>query len=75
LSVLPGLKGARDARFTMWVSLLSMWGGRIVAGYTLGVVLGFGVIGIWLGMCLDWIIRGSFFYWRLASGKWLWKYR
>ena len=47
----------------------------IVAGYTLGVVLGFGVIGIWLGMCLDWIIRGSFFYWRLASGKWLWKYR
>jgi Na+-driven multidrug efflux pump len=39
------------------------------------VVLGFGVIGIWLGMCLDWIIRGSFFYWRLASGKWLWKYR
>lgn len=74
--VLPaGLKGARDARFTMWVSLLSMWGGRIVAGYTLGVVLGFGVVGIWLGMCLDWIIRGAFFYWRLASGKWLWKYR
>jgi len=26
-------------------------------------------------MCLDWIIRGAFFYWRLASGKWLWKYR
>jgi len=74
--VLPaGLKGARDAKFTMWVSLLSMWGGRIVAGYLLGVVLGFGVVGIWLGMCLDWIIRGAFFYWRLASGKWLWKYR
>ncbi|MCX0500912.1 MULTISPECIES: EmmdR/YeeO family multidrug/toxin efflux MATE transporter [Erwiniaceae] len=74
--VLPaGLKGARDARFTMWISLLGMWGARIVAGYTLGVVLGFGVVGIWLGMFMDWIVRGFFFYRRLNSGRWLWKYK
>jgi len=74
--VLPaGLKGARDARYTMWVSLLSMWGGRIVAGYLLGVVLGFGVVGIWMGMFLDWMIRGACFYRRMNSGRWLWKYR
>ncbi len=73
--VLPaGLKGARDARFTMWISLLGMWGCRIVAGYILGIVLGFGVVGIWLGMFLDWAVRGAFFYWRLVSGRWLWKY-
>lgn len=73
--VLPaGLKGARDARFTMWVSLIGMWGARIVFGYFLGIVLGFGVVGIWLGMFLDWIVRGVFFYWRMASGRWLWKY-
>lgn len=73
--VLPaGLKGARDARFTMWVSMLGMWGGRIVFGYLLGVVLGFGVVGIWLGMFLDWIIRGAFFYRRMTSRRWLWKY-
>lgn len=73
--VLPaGLKGARDARFTMWISLLGMWGCRIVAGYTLGVLLGFGVVGIWLGMFLDWIVRGIFFYRRMNSGRWLWKY-
>jgi hypothetical protein len=24
---------------------------------------------------LDWIILGTFFYWRLAHGKWLWEYR
>jgi Na+-driven multidrug efflux pump len=41
--VLPaGLKGARDARFAMWVSMLGMWGCRVVAGYTLGVMLGWG---------------------------------
>lgn len=70
-----GLKGARDARFTMWVSILSMWGCRIVCGYTLGIVLGFGVVGIWLGMFLDWIVRGLFFWWRMVSGRWLGKYR
>ncbi len=73
--VLPaGLKGARDARFTMWVSMLGMWGCRVVAGYTLGVLLGMGVIGVWLGMFSDWAVRGAFFYWRMASGRWLWKY-
>ncbi|SKC20800.1 putative efflux protein, MATE family [Kosakonia radicincitans] len=73
--VLPaGLKGARDARFAMWVSMLGMWGCRVVAGYTLGVMLGMGVIGVWLGMFLDWAVRGVFFYWRMASGRWLWKY-
>lgn len=73
--VLPaGLKGARDARFTMWVSMLGMWGGRILVGYTLGVLLGFGVVGIWLGMFLDWIVRGLFFYRRMVTGRWLWKY-
>ena len=49
-------KGARDVRYTMWVSMLGMWGCRVVAGYTLGIVLGMGVIGVWLGMVLDWDI-------------------
>ncbi len=74
--VLPaGLKGARDARFAMWVSMLGMWGCRVVAGYLLGIVLGMGVIGVWLGMFLDWAVRGICFWWRLTSGKWLNNYR
>lgn len=73
--VLPaGLKGARDARFAMWVSMLGMWGCRVVAGYTLGIMLGMGVVGVWLGMFLDWAVRGALFYWRMISGRWLWKY-
>jgi len=74
--VLPaGLKGARDARYTMYVSMLSMWGARVVAGYLLGIVLGMGVVGVWLGMFLDWLVRGICFWRRLISGKWLQKYR
>lgn len=73
--VLPaGLKGARDVRFAMWISMLGMWGCRVVAGYTLGVVLGMGVVGVWLGMFFDWAVRGVCFYWRMVSGRWLRKY-
>ncbi|STD27667.1 MATE efflux family protein [Enterobacter asburiae] len=43
-------------------------------GYTLGVMLGWGVVGVWLGMFLDWAVRGALFYWRMVSGRWLWKY-
>ncbi|MEZ3499035.1 EmmdR/YeeO family multidrug/toxin efflux MATE transporter [Pantoea sp. KPR_PJ] len=74
--VLPaGLKGARDARYTMYVSMFSMWGARVVVGYVLGIMLGMGVVGVWLGMFLDWAVRGVCFWWRLKSGKWLDNYR
>ncbi|EKA6606623.1 FMN/FAD transporter [Salmonella enterica] len=73
--VLPaGFKGARDARFAMWVSMLGMWGCRVVAGYVLGILLGWGVVGVWLGMFFDWAVRAVLFYWRMVSGRWLWKY-
>ncbi|NIK98913.1 EmmdR/YeeO family multidrug/toxin efflux MATE transporter [Yersinia aleksiciae] len=74
--VLPsGLKGAKDARYTMWVALAGMWGCRIIVGYILGITLGFGVTGVWMGMFLDWIVRGVLFYRRMSTGRWLWRYR
>ncbi|OTQ78495.1 EmmdR/YeeO family multidrug/toxin efflux MATE transporter [Gilliamella apis] len=74
--VLPyGFKGAKDASYTMWVAIGSMWMCRIVVGYIFGVYFGFGVIGVWFGMFLDWIIRSIFFYYRLISGKWLWRHQ
>ena len=73
--VLPaGFKGARDVRFAMWVSMLSMWGCRVVVGYVLGILLGWGVVGVWMGMFLDWAARATLFYRRLVTGRWAWKY-
>jgi putative MATE family efflux protein len=69
--VLPaGLKGAGDAKYTMIISVTSMWLFRIATGYILGVVLRFGIVGIWLAMYLDWLVRGSFFYKRVKGDKW-----
>ena len=73
--VLPAaFKGAKDVKFTMWTAILSMWGFRICCGYLLGVVFGFGVYGVWVGMFSDWIVRGTLFTLRLLNQRWLVKY-
>ncbi|TVO39336.1 EmmdR/YeeO family multidrug/toxin efflux MATE transporter [Vibrio algivorus] len=73
--VLPAaFKGAKDVKFTMWTAILSMWGFRICCGYVFGVVLDFGVYGVWVGMFSDWIVRGTLFTLRLFNQKWLARY-
>jgi Na+-driven multidrug efflux pump len=39
-------------------------------GYILGIVLGYGIIGVWAAMIAEWVIRGSIFMWRFNGDKW-----
>lgn len=64
------LRASNDVTFAMLVSLLSMWFCRIVMGVVFGSYLGFGVIGIWIAMILDWCVRSVFFLIRYHNGKW-----
>lgn len=69
--VLPnGLRAASDAKFTMWVSMASMLTMRIGLGWVMCVHLGWGAVGIWIGMIMDWVMRICFFVPRALSGKW-----
>lgn len=69
--VLPaGLKGAGDAKYTMVTSIIGMWVFRITLGYILGIPLKLGLIGVWLGMYVDWFVRGILYYIRFKKGKW-----
>ncbi|MBD2844222.1 MATE family efflux transporter [Paenibacillus sp. IB182496] len=69
--VLPaGLRAAGDARYTSVIAMLSMWLFRIGLGYVLGVVLGIGIIGVWIAMNGEWGVRGLLFWRRYRSGKW-----
>lgn len=65
------LRAANDARFTMIVSLTSMWICRIFFGILFGQKLGFGVLGVWIAMVLDWCVRSIFFVVRYYHGKWM----
>lgn len=69
--VLPSaLRAAGDGPFTTTVSLLSMWLFRIGVGYYVGIVMGYGLVGIYLIMCLEWGIRGFIFLLRFRGEKW-----
>lgn len=64
------LRAAGDTRFTMVVSTVSMWTMRVGFGILLGRHLGFGVLGIWMAMFVDWILRIVFFLPRFLGHKW-----
>jgi len=65
-----GMKGAGDVRFTTAVSVISMWLVRVLFAYILGDLFGMGVVGVWLGMFSDWVVRGTFAVIRFRSKKW-----
>lgn len=65
-----GLRAAGDVKFTMYVSIASTVGGRLILSYLLGIGMGLGVIGVALAMCCDWMIRAAIFLGRLKSGVW-----
>ncbi len=64
------LRASYDVKFTMTVSIISMWLFRILFSYLLGNGLHLGVKGVWIAMTVDWLVRGGFFLWRFRSGRW-----
>ena len=69
--ILPAcLRATGDMIYTMVVSIGTMIFARILFAYILGIVFGMGIVGVWIGMYVDWIARSAFFYARLFGGKW-----
>ena len=70
--VLPnGLRAAGDVRFTMTVSIVSMWVFRIGFSYLLAKGLQMGVLGVWIAMTIDWAFRILCFAIRFFRGTWM----
>ncbi|MEA4889651.1 MAG: MATE family efflux transporter [Clostridiaceae bacterium] len=70
--VIPaGLRGAGDIRYTMIVSIISMWVLRIFLGYIFSVILPWGVLGVWIGMFIDWFGRSILFIRRMSHQEWM----
>lgn len=65
------LRSGGDAKYTMSVSILSMWIFRVVLSYFFVLRMDMGLMGVWLGMCIDWICRSIFFTIRFLNGKWM----
>lgn len=64
------LRAVKEVKYTMVVSIASMWIWRILLAYAFAIYMNFGVIGIWMAMGVDWVCRSICFYIRFFHGKW-----
>ena len=64
------LRAANDVNFTMFVSVFSMIMFRIMFSYIFGMYMGYGVVGVWCAMIIDWTFRASCFIIRVCGNKW-----
>ncbi|WP_082688037.1 MATE family efflux transporter [Bacillus coahuilensis] len=70
LVIINSLRAAGDVRFPVYVGIASMWGVSVLLSYLLGIVLGLGLIGIWISFLLDEWIRGILMVIRWRNKKW-----
>ena len=65
------LRATGDATYTMIVSTITMWIGRVLLGILIAKYFHMGIYGVWLAhTVIDWIIRTIFFLTRYKNGKW-----
>ena len=76
-------RAAGDVRFSLVISMISMWTLRVAGAYVLALDvvsvlglfsfpgLGMGIMGVWIAMTVDWVFRAAFFLFRYLSGGWL----
>jgi len=69
LVVINGLRAAGDARFPVGFGVFSMLAVGVGLAWLLGVHLGWGLVGIWIGFAADEWVRGlaMFARWRLLA--------
>ncbi|NLJ84639.1 MAG: MATE family efflux transporter [Halanaerobiaceae bacterium] len=72
--LINNLRGAGDVIFPVVMAMFSMWLFGVLGGYIFGIVLGYGLVGIWLGNLLDEWIRGISMLFRWRGKKWAEKY-
>lgn len=65
-----GLRGAGDTRMTMVLTYASTFLVRLPAAWVLGVWMGWGLTGVWLGLCGELVVRACLFMGRFFQGGW-----
>ncbi len=79
------LRGAGDVKVVMWITWFCTYALRLPLAFALSgvdVPLGggrvlenpfsseWGLTGLWIGLCVEIVIRGALFAWRFAQGGW-----
>lgn len=73
MTFVSSLKAAGDYVYPLIVGLICMWGLGATVGYTMGVALGIGVYGVFMGTATDEFLRGLVVMNRWRRKKWVGK--
>ena len=63
-------RGAGDAKFPMVVSIASMLLFRIALSYVFALGFHMGMMGTWVAMFVDWIVKSIIYEWHYKKDKW-----
>lgn len=70
LVIIRSMHAAGDIKYPVIIGIISMWGVAAFLSYVFGVVLGMGLVGVWIAMALDELLRAVLVYRRWKKGKW-----
>ena len=65
------LRGAGDTKTVMYISMSVMILFRIIFAYIIADLWGFGLMGTWIAMFVDWYVRAGLYVYRYLSKKWM----
>ena len=58
------LRGTGDTHYVFWVTLVAMWGIRVLLSYVAAGPLQLSLYAVWSVFLIDWFFRAGAFYWR-----------
>lgn len=68
--IIQSMRAAGDVVFPTVLGICSMWGISVLFAYLLGLHFGLGLVGVWVAMASDEIIRGIVVFIRWIKGSW-----
>lgn len=70
MTMVRSLQAAGDTFAPAMIGMVSMWGVSVLLSYVLGIVFEMGLIGVWIAMCSDEVLRAFIFIFKWSRGKW-----
>ena len=64
------LRGTGDVRYPAVIAVITAWVSTPPLAWWLGVKLGYGALGGWLGLCAEIVVGSLLLWWRLERGRW-----
>lgn len=64
------LRATGDTVYPFAVGVIFQWSIAVGLSYVIGIPLGYGLVGMWVGFAIDENIRGVILLRRWRSGKW-----